>query len=91
MTEISNFKAFEGRFASASSSWKSFPPHQFWALFTDSPIASAAVKLACLPAANASTERIFSAAAFTTDHRHRLSPEKVEMEVFIRCNWDKVN
>ncbi|CAN0515318.1 unnamed protein product [Laminaria digitata] len=45
-----------------------------------------------IPATQAQSERMFSAAGLTVNKRRgSLDPEKVEMLVFLRCNWNAVD
>lgn len=54
-------------------------------------LASVARRVLAIPATQAQSDRMFSAAGLTADKRRgSLDPENVELLVFLRCNWAAV-
>ena len=55
-------------------------------------LARLARRVLSIPATQAQSERMFSAAGLTVNKRRgSLDPENVEMLVFLRCNWNAVD
>ena len=66
-------------------------PFHFWnALHASSPAAALGKVVACLPASQAPTERVFSSADWQCANRERLSFSMLATEVFIRVNYMKL-
>ena len=86
LAELERFEKGTGLFSS-DLVHKDMFPMTFWKrVFPDSVLASQAAVYCSLPATSASVERVWSAAAYQTQGRERLTTEHLFRELYVKMN-----
>ena len=86
LDDIMDFLALSGSFEGGARWIGKGGATTFWKVFTDLPLAKAALIVSGLPSSSASVERLWSFASFMQEGRVRLTEDHFVEQVYVRWN-----